>query len=55
MGAGYLRVSAKEHDTVQYKFQDVCLVYYLFIIKQIHVCLVYYLIIRKPIRPCVVH
>ena len=44
MGAAYIRVSAKEHDTVQYRFQDVCLVYYLL-----------YFIIIKPIHPCVVH
>ena len=44
-GCGLFTGAAKEHDTVQYKFQDVCLVYYLFIIKPIHVCLVYYLII----------
>ena len=28
-GWAYIRVSAKDHGTVQYKFQDVCLVYYL--------------------------
>ena len=44
MGADHIRVSAKEHDTVQYKFQDVCLVYYL-----------KYLTLIKPIHPCVVH
>ena len=43
MGAAYTKVSAKEHATVQYRFQDVCLVYYLI-----------YLTIIKTIHPCVV-